>query len=315
MHHPLSDLLARRGSLVIDGAMSTALESKGCDLNDSLWSSKVLIESPETIKAVHRDYFDAGANIAITASYQASEAGFAKRGYDARESRALIMRSVELAQEARSEWAAAEPGRTTADCLIAGAVGPYGAYLANGAEYTGDYALTKDEFKRFHELRVNALIDAGADILAFETMPRFDEVEALLELIAGRDVTCWVTVTFAKTGGETMADGTELEKLAKLLDANPQVEAFGLNCVKRPLVEAALKRFRSVSTKPLIVYPNSGEVYDPSTKTWHQPPAGSIESQGWGHYVPLWKQLGAVCLGGCCRTLPADILQISKLME
>lgn len=315
MLHPLKELMQRRGTLVIDGAMSTGLESKGCDLNDKLWSAKVLIESPLTVKAVHRDYFEAGANIAITASYQATEAGFKSKGIDAAEARRLVMLSVEMARDARREWAEASEGRDQADALIAGAVGPYGAYLANGAEYTGDYALSDEEFEAFHRLRMDALRDAGADFLAIETMPRFDEIKTLVRMAEARGLSVWVTVTLAKdSNGETLPDGTPLETVAAFLEASPVVDAFGLNCVKRPLVEGALKRMHSVSTKPLIVYPNSGETYDPSTKTWHQPAAGEPDSEGWAHYVPLWKKAGAVCLGGCCRTLPQDILQIAELV-
>lgn len=129
-------------------------------------------------------------------------------------------------------------------------------------------------------------------------------------MIEKRDITCWVTVTLKD--GEAMPDGTSPEKLAEVLDANPQVEAFGLNCVKREWVEPALEKMRAKTKRPLVVYPNSGETYDPVTKTWH---AQGPHEPSWQHFVPLWEKTGALCIGGCCRTLPRDIEEISKIIE
>ena len=306
--HPLGDVIRRRGALVIDGAMSTALEKLGMVLNDSLWSARALIEHPEFVREVHRQYFEAGANAAITDSYQATEAGFGAKGYTTEEARNWIRRSAELAREAKNDVLLEHPEWVPEDLLVAGAIGPYGAYLADGSEYTGAYQLTRAEFVKFHELRLNALLDGGADVLAIETQPRLDEVLAVLSMIENRDVTCWVTVTL-KEGA--MPDGTDLETFAKTMDANPQVEAFGINCVKREWVEPALLKMREFTEKSLVVYPNSGETYDPVTKTWH---AAGPHEPSWSHYVPLWEKTGALCLGGCCRTLPQDISEIARLV-
>lgn len=161
--HLLADLIRQSGSVVIDGAMSTALEKAGCDLNDKLWSARVLIEEPDKIRQVHADYFEAGANVAITASYQATEAGFKERGIDSQKAYGLIAQSVTLAREARDDFLIRHPEREPKTLLIAGAVGPYGAYLANGAEYTGDYHLSDGQYRTFHQLRMKALTEAGAD--------------------------------------------------------------------------------------------------------------------------------------------------------
>lgn len=308
--HPMLDVIARHGTLIVDGAMSTALEALGADLNDALWSAKILYEAPELIERVHYDYFKAGANAAITASYQATEAGFAKKGFDAARAAELVSLSVELAKKARTKVLAEDASLLKEDLLVAGAIGPYGAFLADGSEYTGNYHLTRDEFVRFHKLRLESLISAGADLLAIETQPRMDEIEAILSMLAGRDVVCWVTMTLADEGH--LPDGTTLEEAARRLDANPHVEAFGLNCIKRELAEPALARLSSQSAKPLIVYPNSGETYDPATKTWHHPVAGGHD---WSHFVPRWQGAGARCIGGCCRTLPRDIVEIAKLLK
>lgn len=307
--HRLTDLIARRGSVVIDGAMSTALEKLGCDLNDKLWSAKVLIEDPEKILQVHRDYFAAGANVAITASYQASEAGFAARGLDRKKAAELIARSVSLALQAKSEFLSSRPGLQEGDLLVAGACGPYGAYLADGSEYTGNYALTETEYRGFHALRIESLAKAGADFIGIETQPRLDEVAAILDLTEEAGTDAWVTFTLRDEAH--IADGTPVEEAAALCQSRESVQAAGFNCVKRELVAGALARMKAYTDKPLIVYPNSGETYDAKTKTWHHPVSGP----GWDHFIGSWWSLGAQCIGGCCRTLPSDIVQIAELMR
>lgn len=168
--NPFTALLAAQPFVLLDGAMATELEARGCDLADSLWSAKVLLENPQLIRDVHLDYFRAGAQVAITASYQATPAGFAARGLDEAQSRALIGKSVELARKAREAYLAENPQAGT--LLVAGSVGPYGAFLADGSEYRGDYQRSAAEFRAFHRPRVEALLDAGADLLACETPSR-----------------------------------------------------------------------------------------------------------------------------------------------
>lgn len=310
IRHPLAELIKRRGSVVIDGAMSTALEALGADLNDPLWSAKVLIEAPQLIETVHRQYFEAGADVAITASYQASVPGFARRGIDAQGAAALMKLSVFLAQAARESVLQNAPQRR-GDLLVAGSVGPYGAFLADGSEYTGGYTLEKKALAAFHEPRIAALSEAGADLLAVETQPRMDEIRVVLELAQAYGMSAWVTMTLSEKG--TLPDGTDLTAAAREIGAHPCVDALGFNCVKQQWAASALEKLRLGTDKPLIVYPNSGEIYDPETKTWR--PADHDPSCAWSNYVPKWLGVGAKLIGGCCRTLPKDILEISKLLK
>ncbi len=306
MLHPLRDLIRERGSVVIDGAMSTALEKLGCDLNNHLWSARILADDPEKIRTVHAQYFEAGADVAITASYQATAAGFADAEINETEAARLIRLSVTLAREARDAY---ERNHSNRPLLVAGAVGPYGAYLADGSEYTGRYHLTDDAYREFHRVRLDALKEAGADLIAVETQPKLEEVAVLLQMLEARELSAWVTFTLADEGH--LPDGTLVEDAARLCATSPAVDALGLNCVKRELAAGALKRMASVTDLPLILYPNSGETYDAATKTWHHPVGGP----GWQHFVGPWQSLGVKCLGGCCRTLPSDIVEIARLMK
>ncbi|MEJ1191757.1 homocysteine S-methyltransferase [Pseudarthrobacter sp. CCNWLW207] len=315
----LSQLLDARAYLTADGALATELEARGCSLDDPLWSAKVLLEQPQLIRDVHRDYFEAGANVATTASYQATPLGFSQRGLSEDAALDLVRLSVRLADEARLEHLARNP--QAGPLLVAGSVGPYGAYLADGSEYRGDYVLDAEAFKDFHRPRIAALVDAGADFLACETLPSFAEAEALLALTGEFDVESWFS--FSLRDGAHISDGTPLAAVAELCGSDDRVVAVGVNCVTLHLVPAALGALGGAGTKPLVTYPNSGESYDAATKTWA---AGSgAEGEGGASGadgVPTglaagagaWRELGARILGGCCRTTPRDIAALAAAL-
>ena len=304
--NPIETILNNQSIGIIDGAMATELEGRGCDLNDALWSAKVLLEQPELIRAVHLDYFNAGADIAITASYQATVEGFAKRGLSREQAANLIKKSVQLAQEARDEFWAKEENQIGREYpLIAGSVGPYGAYLADGSEYRGDYKLSEDELIAFHRPRVEALIASGADLLACETIPCGVEARALIRLLAEfPGMTAWFTFT-AKDGGH-ISNGESISDIAAFLDKQPQAAAIGINCSSPLYIPDLIREIKKSTDKPVIVYPNSGEVYDASTNTWH----GETSCDSFGMQSKDWYEAGASLIGGCCRTTPGHIREI-----
>ncbi|UXO70223.1 homocysteine S-methyltransferase [Pantoea dispersa] len=306
--NPIAAALTHTDTLILDGALATELEARGCNLADTLWSAKVLMENPELIYQVHYDYFAAGANVAITASYQATPLGFAARGLDSGQASALIRQSVTLAQRARDDYRAASGSE--APLLVAGSVGPYGAYLANGAEYRGDYALPAAEMKDFHRPRVAALLEAGVDLLACETLPSFGEIQALISLLAEfPHSSAWFSFTLRDA--QHLSDGTPLIKVAEVINAAPQVVAVGLNCVALESVTPALQTLQALTDKPLLVYPNSGEQYDAVSKSWHSAPSGCTLHDKF----PEWQQAGARLIGGCCRTTPQDIAAIAACCQ
>lgn len=306
--NPIAAALTHTDTLILDGALATELEARGCNLADTLWSAKVLMENPELIYQVHYDYFAAGANVAITASYQATPLGFASRGLDSGQASALIRQSVTLAQRARDDYRAASGSEVP--LLVAGSVGPYGAYLANGAEYRGDYALPAAEMKDFHRPRVAALLEAGVDLLACETLPSFGEIQALISLLAEfPHSSAWFSFTLRDA--QHLSDGTPLSKVAEVINAAPQVVAVGLNCVALESVTPALQTLQALTDKPLLVYPNSGEQYDAVSKSWHSAPSGCTLHDKF----PEWQQAGARLIGGCCRTTPQDIAAIAACCQ
>jgi homocysteine S-methyltransferase len=287
---------------VIDGGVATELTRRGLDLSDGLWSARVLIEAPDAIERVHTEYFLAGADIAITASYQASYEGFAKRGLSAESTNALLQRSVEIARSARSRVRRDQPG-TVRELLVAASVGPYGAMLHDGSEYRGDYGIDEDALVDFHRERFTVLADAGADLLACETIPSRIEAAALVRLLGERpDAKAWVT--FSCRDGRHTSAGDSIAECAHWLDGVPQVVAIGVNCVAPELVESLIHELGTGTSKPIVVYPNSGETWDAVAQCW----VGTADR--FTAYVPRWLGAGASWIGGCCRTTPDDIRSV-----
>ncbi|MCC6169978.1 MAG: homocysteine S-methyltransferase [Caldilineaceae bacterium] len=309
-NNPLAPFLADHGVMVLDGALATELERRGADLQGRLWSAKLLAEDPDLIRQVHYDYFAAGADVATTASYQATFPGFAARGMDAAQAAACIRRSVDLADAARQAfWAnpAQRVGRLRP--LVAASIGPYGAYLADGSEYRGDYGLTVAELMDFHRPRLALLAESAADLLACETIPTLVEAEALAALLAEFPAaTAWLSFS---CGDEAhLWHGEPLAEAVALANECPQVVAVGVNCTAPRLIEPLLASVRDLARKPLLVYPNSGEGWDAVRRCW-LPGAGVTD---FGAAARMWRAAGARLIGGCCRTAPDDIRSIARAL-
>lgn len=309
--NPISKILETQPVVVLDGALATELEGRGCDLNDPLWSARVLLESPDLIFDVHTDYFAAGADCATTASYQASFEGFARRGLSAIQAAELMRLSVRLALEARDAfWADAANRVGRLRPFVAASVGPYGAFLADGSEYRGDYGLTESELMDFHRPRLAVLAESGADILACETIPCLLEASALLRLLeAFPHVSAWFSFS-ARDGAHTNHGETILECVA-LLGAHPQVAAIGVNCTAPEFVNELVGHARAATSKPILAYPNSGERYDATRKRWN----GESSCTDFSTQARDWYASGARVIGGCCRTTPDHIRELATTLR
>ena len=306
--NPLQDLLQRVPVLILDGALATELERRGRDLRDPLWSAKALYEAPDLIRQIHLDYFRAGADVAITASYQATVEGFMRRGLTREESLDLLGRSVRLALEAREEfWRAPDHRIGRIRPLVAASVGPYGAFLADGSEYRGHYGVSEADLRAFHRLRLGALLGAGPDVLACETLPSFAEARALVSLLAEfPEASAWIS--FSARDETHICDGTPLAECAAWLDACPQVVAVGVNCTPPRYLPALIKAVRAATDKPVVVYPNSGETYDTARRCWE----GTATCAEFAAEAALWHANGARLIGGCCRTTPDHIAGLTE---
>jgi homocysteine S-methyltransferase len=296
---PFARVRETHGTVVLDGGLATELERRGADLRDPLWSAKVLVEDPDAIRAVHEAYFEAGADVAISASYQATFEGLAGRGIERNQAATLMRRSVELAREAAS-----------GDRIVAASVGPYGAMLGNGAEYTGDYDKDEDELVGFHVPRLEALAEAGPDAFAVETIPSFVEAGALARALERvPEIPAWVS--FSCRDGGHVCDGTPIASAVEIVAAAPSVIAVGVNCTSPLHVERLVETISATTEERVVCYPNRGSFWDPMRKTWTDPPRQDARPP----LRPLaWKQAGASMIGGCCGTTPADIAAIAAAL-
>ncbi|MGY1743612.1 MULTISPECIES: homocysteine S-methyltransferase [unclassified Blastococcus] len=287
------------GPLVLDGGLSTELEARGHDVSSALWSARLLLDDPGAIVAAHAAFAAAGAQVATTASYQASVEGFATAGVDGRRALDLIVRSVGLAR-------AGAPG-----AWVAGSVGPYGAALADGSEYTGAYAgeVGVRRLRAFHRPRMEALAAAGADVLACETVPAAAEAEALLEEARSLGVPVWLSLTTVldADGAPRTRRGEPAGDVFALAAGVAEVVAVGVNCTAPSAVGPSLAA-AAVSGKPLVAYPNSGEGWDAAARRWTG--AGGLDAAD----VPGWLAAGARLVGGCCRVGPAGIRSIAATL-
>ncbi|MEV4105207.1 homocysteine S-methyltransferase [Nonomuraea sp. NPDC049649] len=280
--------------MVLDGGLATLLERLGADLGGELWSARLLLEDPALIREAHAAYFAAGADVATTASYQASIPGFLRKGLDRGEAERLIRLSVEVAAQARDEAGGG---------LVAASVGPYGACLANGAEYTGDYDLDEDGLVAWHRPRWELLAASEADLLACETIPSFAEARALARLLDETpSVKVWVS--FSCRDSARISDGTPIAEAAALFSGNPQVVAAGVNCTAPRHIPGLIGELRG--GLPVVVYPNSGETWDAASRRWR----GLTDPIEYGQAAKEWQAAGASLIGGCCRTTPEHIRQI-----
>ncbi|MEZ7933452.1 MAG: homocysteine S-methyltransferase [Sulfurospirillum sp.] len=306
--NPIEKILSTQKVLILDGAFGTELERKGYDINDSLWSAKFLMEKPEAIAEVHKDYLEAGSDCVTTASYQATYEGFMKRGMSEEEAKALIQSSVKIAQKVRDDfWSETKNHTNRQKPLVAASIGPYGAYLADGSEFRGDYGLSLEDLKAFHAKRLATLIETQPDLLACETIPCLIEAQALCELLtAYPDVYAWVS--FSAKDGKHINSGDSIKACAAYLDAVPNVVAIGINCTAPQYIESLIDEIKTASSKPIIVYPNGGATYNALTKTWD----GISKSSSYGKMAQMWYEKGAKLIGGCCQTTPMDIAQVAK---
>ena len=308
--NPLARFLDNQGFLVLDGGLATTLESYGHDLNDELWSAKLLLEDPQAIRRVHLDFLRAGADCIATSSYQASIPGFRKRGLSTDEGERLLRLSIDLALEARDDFwrePANRPGRIRP--LVAASVGPYGAFLADGSEYRGRYDIDDVELRDYHADRWRILADSSADLLACETIPSRREAGVLRALLR-ETPDRWAWISFSCRDGEHLSDGSRLVDVARDCDDEACIAAVGVNCTSPQFISSLIGKARRGTTKPIIVYPNRGETYNPETKSW----TASPEGMDWRQVSAEWSRLGAAAVGGCCRVRSQEIAVVREAL-
>ncbi|MEM7456066.1 MAG: homocysteine S-methyltransferase [Planctomycetota bacterium] len=314
-----------RNHLILDGGLATELESRGHVLNDALWSARLIEDAPRDIVDVHLAYLQAGADIITSASYQASIQGFRAAGHSHDSAIEIICKAVALAREARdrhvqSGWTIEtfhqtfirdlkceswfDGSGTLARPLVAASIGPYGAYLANGAEFTGNYDLDANGLRDFHHDRWQSLAESGADMLICETVPSFVEATVLADLASKTNTP--VLMSFSCRNKSQISDGTSMRSVASMLQTADNIKAIGINCTSPAYILPLIEEIHAESQLPVLVYPNSGEIFDGETRSW----TGQRDAADFGEAALKWHTTGASIIGGCCRTSPEHIRSI-----
>ncbi|MDF7637977.1 homocysteine S-methyltransferase [Lactobacillus sp. ESL0791] len=302
----LIEAIKNRG-LVLDGAMSDELERQGIKTNNHLWTASALITDPKTVYQAHMNYFQAGAQLVITDTYQANVPAFTELGYSNAQAQNFIASAVKIAKQAREDY----EKQTGKHNFVAGTIGAYGAYLADGNEYRGDYHLSSKEYLDFHLPRLTTIIAEKPDCLAIETQPKLEEVICLLTWLKEQQPQIPVYVSFTLQDSQTISDGTSLKTAVNAVNNFPQVFAVGVNCVNPHLVSSAITCIQQETSKEIVVYPNQGASYDPASKTW-QKIAHPIDFY---QATKKWYKLGAHLIGSCCTTGPAQTKEIAQAFE
>jgi homocysteine S-methyltransferase len=307
----LDQIIQEQGFIILDGALATELEVRGANLNHALWSAKLLKENPKLIKDVHLDYLISGANIIATASYQASFIGFEKQGYTKEEAIQLLKLSVQLAIEARKEFMSSQNCASLLSPLVAASLGPYGAALADGSEYTGYQNISIESLMDFHKERLAVIQETDADLIAFETIPCVDEAIAIKTLLAdcpGKKA--WIS--FSCKDEKHLCSGELFQDAIKVINNSKEIIGIGVNCTPPQYIEELIKIAQPITDKIIMAYPNKGEIYNPVIKVW-EPLDGCAND--FITDARLWLAAGAKAIGGCCRTGPLEIQQLGTLMS
>ena len=293
--------------LVLDGAMSTALEKQGIDTNTDLWTAVALEKDLNKVYRVHMNYFKAGAQMTITDTYQANVQAFEKDGYSEDQAKKMIADAVKIAKKARDDF----EKQTGIHNYVAASVGSYGAYLAEGDEFRGDYNIKKKQYLDFHLPRLKVLLENKPDCLAIETQPKLDEAAVLLDWLKENAPDMPVYVSFTLHDTTKISDGTPLKKVMEKLNENDQVFAVGANCFKPFLATSTIDKMRELTKKTIIVYPNLGGVYNEFERNWI-PFNAKFD---FGKLSKEWYEHGARIIGGCCSTGTKEISQIASFYK
>ncbi len=291
--------------LLLDGGLGSELAARGCDISSPLWSAELILSRPQELLRVHRAYLDAGADCITTSSYQASVPGLRAQGLRHDQIRQVFERSVELARRAGEQFLADNPGRRRP--LIAASIGPYGAFLADGSEYRGNYGLSDDELVEFHAERLAWLDQSGADLIACETIPDLQEAGVLARLLETVETPAWVSLCCRDA--ESLRDGNPVSAALDAFRDHRRAIALGANCCAPEIIEPLIKTIRRrLPDKLIVVYPNSGEQYDAATRDWR----GDRSLQHWSQLAGRWYAAGADIIGGCCRIGPDYIRELAS---
>ena len=271
--------------------------------NDPLWSARVVLENPSSIKECHKRFLNAGSNVISTSTYQASVEGYMKHcGLSKEKAEEVIGSSVDLAKAAIAEC------KLDYDVIIAGAISPYGAILHDMSEYSGSYidSTSYKTLKEFHKTNVQILASKGVKLFAFETMPALLEAQALVELLHDYPH-CKAWLSFTTLNGTHTSYGESFTKVFQTFQDDPQVIAIGTNCCDpkftKLVLDAAVGQLGDHQS--CIAYPNNRRNSE-----------STADECQWANDLCQWVATGVLgWVGGCCEVTPRHIKLVKEVVR
>ena len=285
----LAERLAQGAPLLLDGALGTELERRGQTCALPLWSAHALLEQPELVEQIHRDYVAAGAD-ALTANTFRTQERTLRRGGLRERTRELTRRAVELARRA-ARYASNPPyvlgsSPTLEDC------------------YRPDLVPDDDALAREHQAHAENLAEAGVDGLLVETMNSVRE--ALAAATAARATGLPFCVSFVCGDDALLLSGEPLQRAAAAVaELAPNVVL--VNCMPPSKLEPCLEVLHT-SGLPFGMYPNLGEPAEDGNYRHTE----DLTPGAFAACVEPWIRKGARIVGGCCGTQPAHISALAQ---
>lgn len=302
MDSPFASRLEADRMVILDGGLGTELERRGHRDLGRLWSSALVEANPSALREVHRDFLLAGADVIATATYQAAVPTLLECGHDRESARRVLRDAVTLAVDERNAH--------SSGALVAASIGPFGAHLADGSEYTGSYRLTDGELYEFQVERWRILAESEADIIACETMPSMADVRACVRLMRETPER-WAWISLMCRDETHLADGTELSEVLALLNDAPNLAAIGANCIPPSFAPAIMNTFRAATSLPLMVYPNASNAW----KMEMGRPLDELSAAEFAEESAAWRTHGAQIIGGCCKTTPEHVRALAATLR
>ncbi|MFM1751691.1 MAG: hypothetical protein RL119_653 [Actinomycetota bacterium] len=287
--------------LIIDGGLSTALEELGVDISGPLWTARAVIESRNELAQAHRRFAEAGASFVTTASYQCGVEHFEALGQSPSQARNTLLATTAIARE----------GVRLHGTQVAASVGPYGASLADGSEYHGDYGTSFATVEKYHRRKLEVLVESEPDAFAVETQLRTDEVRSIAsQLMDLGSPPAWFSFGFRDES--TTHGGQSVQDMVEAVVDYPNLLALGVNCTAPHLVTAILQQVAAAAPGiPLIAYPNHGGQWDPNDRSWVRPSGDVFGLQR----LLEWQSAGALYIGGCCGIGPREIADLAQVFD
>jgi len=291
--------------IIGDGAMGTELRRRGVEVPshvESIWSALALKEATSIVEEIHIDYIEAGSDYITTNNYAVTRPILSRDNLD-NELESLTIKSIEIAKAALLKT-------KREDVKILGSLPPL------ETSYRADLILKEEEMNKQYSEIANILKDK-VDIIVCETMASALEAKCALKAALETNMPVWVSWTLHGDVRNTLPSGeTVNQAFTELNGLEP--DAYLVNCCAANLVTPSIKALKELTDIPIGGYANAENVaLDTENSNLkfaaerHWNSAIEINEKAYLEEVRLWIKEGASIIGGCCRTTPSYIKELS----